>query len=173
MLSADANALVATQQQTLNSLRMKEITLFSSQLGSLAACSSFLSANAFLGLTQQMNYAGASGYQKAVVIFYFLFSSVGFGACLTAAVCSSFVVIWGTQKAFRGRPSSLGRNVSKMYEYRRKMVRLLIIGVLANLLMGSLLQVAKSTHDEEYYDKVIAGTVCVFFVGLCVSICKE
>ncbi|GMI05178.1 hypothetical protein TrRE_jg10092 [Triparma retinervis] len=173
MLSADANALVATQQQTLNALRMKEITLFSSQLGSLAAVSSFLSANAFLGLTQTMNYVGTSAFQKTVVVAYFLFASVGFGACLTAAVCSSFVVIWGTQKAFRGRPDHLGRNVSKMYMYRRKMVRLLIIGVLANLLMGALLQVAKSHETGEGTFKALSGAVCTFFVGLCVSTCRE
>ena len=61
-----------------------------------------------------------------------------------------------------------------MYEYRRKMVRLLMIGVLANLLMGALLQVAKSTHeDEEGPFKVLAAAVCLFFVGLCIRICRE
>jgi hypothetical protein len=119
---------------------MKEIELFSSQLGHVAAVGSFLSANAFLGIVQGTEF-DSDPAQRALVYLYFISAGVGFGSCMTAAVCSTFVMIWGTQKAFRGRKEEISSSVTKMYAYRRSMVRMLMIGVLTNMSMAAIAQV--------------------------------
>ncbi|GMI08076.1 hypothetical protein TrVE_jg11739 [Triparma verrucosa] len=172
MLSADHHALVASQQQGMNSIRMKEIELFSSQLGHVAAVGSFLSANAFLGIIQGMDY-NEDVEQRFLVYTYFISAGIGFGSCMTAAVCSTFVMIWGTQKAFRGKKEEISKSVVKMYAYRRSMVRMLIVGVLTNMLMAAVAQFAKSGDRGEDGFKVVLAIISIFFMGYVVYFCRK
>lgn len=151
---------------------MKEIELFSSQLGHVAAIGSFLSANAFLGIVQGTDFDGDPA-QNSLVYLYFISAGVGFGSCMTAAVCSTFVMIWGTQKAFRGKKEEISSSVTKMYEYRRSMVRMLMIGVLTNMLMAAIAQFAKSGNRKEDGFKVILALISAFFMGYVVWFCKK
>lgn len=64
---------------------MKEIELFSSQLGHVAAVGSFLSANAFLGIVQGADFLNTDSAQKTLVYAYFISAGVGFGSCMTVS----------------------------------------------------------------------------------------
>ena len=174
MLSADHQALMATQQQGMNHIRMKEVELFSSQLGQIAAVGAFLSANAFLGLIQEVDYhADSSSVQKVIVFCYMTCASVGFCSCSAAAVVSSFVMIWGTQKTFRGKRDEIQEAVQEMYKFRRLMVRLLILGVLCNMLMGGSSQWSRAEESAQAPFKVMITLVCCFFMTLTMYMCKK
>lgn len=90
-----------------------------------------------------------------------------------AAVCSTFVMIWGTQKAFRGKKEEISQSVTRMYAYRRSMVRMLLVGVMTNMVMAAIAQFAKSGARDEDGFKIILALISVFFMGYIIKFCKK
>ncbi|GMI41852.1 hypothetical protein TeGR_g14279 [Tetraparma gracilis] len=173
MLQADHQALMATQVSGMNHIRMKEVELFSSQLGQIAAVGAFLSSNAFLGLIQDVDFHSDSSVIQVIIVYIYMGScTIGFCSCSCAAVVSSFVMIWGTQKTFRGKKDEISDSVREMYTFRRSMIRLLIVGVLACMMMGATSQFAKREESCQTPFKIMITLVCIFFMALTMRYCR-
>ncbi|GMH70882.1 hypothetical protein TrLO_g3493, partial [Triparma laevis f. longispina] len=149
MLDQDSEALFATHARDKNHLRMKELDLFSEQLGHIASVAAFLGSNSWFGMLEVIDLTDDSSVVEIFFkYFYFVCASLGFACCGLSAVGAAFVMMFGTQKAVRGKKDQVETTIKEMYEFRKQLVRLLVAAVFFNMLMASSVQLARGTPNN-------------------------
>ena len=116
MLTNDNEVAYVNFEREKNLIRMRELDLFSEQLGNIAAVSAFMGCNGWFGV---MEFVEITDSTPSIIVFYnwvyFVCSSLGFLCTMYTTVCSTFVMIWGTEKALRGRKENIEKTITKMY----------------------------------------------------------
>lgn len=94
MLDQDSEALFATHARDKNHLRMKELDLFSEQLGHIASVAAFLGSNSWFGMLEVIDLTDDSSVGEIFFkYFYFVCASLGFACCGLSAVGAAFVMV--------------------------------------------------------------------------------
>ena len=151
-----------------------ELDLFSEQLGHIAAVAAFLGSNSWFGLLEAVDLGPLTSKNQTVwTYFYFFFASIGFACCSIAAVCSTFVMIYGTQKAIRGSKLQIEKTITEMYLYRKQLVKVMITAVVSNVLMAATVQLARAGEREEDYVKGMIMGVFIVTVGVLAAFCSK
>ncbi|GMH97856.1 hypothetical protein TrVE_jg3185 [Triparma verrucosa] len=167
MLDQDSEALFATHARDKNQLRMKELDLFSEQLGHIASVAAFLGSNSWFGMLEVIDITPSSTTTEVLLkYFYFICASLGFACCGLSAVGAAFVMMFGTQKAVRGRKADVERTIKEMYFFRKQLVRLLVAAVVFNMLMSASVQLARGCPNG----RALGLSVTVAVLMVCASL---
>tara|TARA_B110001452_G_scaffold109069_1_gene90503 strand:- start:194 stop:844 length:651 start_codon:yes stop_codon:yes gene_type:complete len=139
MLAADKLLLRANVKQNLVSLREKELNLFNANFSAVATQAALLAgfSMAFLEMSVHLN---ADDHHPVPRALLHIFATTSICANIFVVSLITFVSVWGSGKALRGKDGSMGQVVEGMNRERWLIFRCFGIGLNA-LLFG----VASST----------------------------
>ncbi len=165
MLAADKLLLRSTVKQKTIELREKELNLFNSNFGAVATQAALLAgfSMAFLEMSVHLHTLHYNPLAKALL---HLFSVVCICANIYTVSCITFVSVWGSGKALRGRDGSMSKVVEGMNKERWVIFRSFGIG-----LVSLLSAVACATHLLMRWE--VAYLSSAIIVGSCVALIRD
>lgn len=143
MINADTEQLKTKLKQHALQIKLKEISVFTSNLGVLSTQSAFLVGLCYGG----MNMAATWGthHPRACIheTLFYISTSIGAGlSILTLSICS-WCIIFGPGLAIRGPDGSISRAAEGLYSERKYALRFFWAGVFFCLLSGIFLGMLK------------------------------
>jgi hypothetical protein len=133
MLAADKLLLRSHVKQNLISLREKELNLFNSNFSAVATQAALLAgfSMAFLEMSVHLQNPEFHPIPRGLL---HVFSTISISANVFVVSLITFVSVWGSGKALRGRDGSMGKVVEGMNTERWLIFRCFGVGLLSLLL---------------------------------------
>lgn len=132
MLAADKLLLRANVKQNLISLREKELNLFNANFSAVATQAALLAgfSMAFLEMSVHLN---ADDHHPVPRALLHVFATISISANIFVVSLITFVSVWGSGKALRGKDGSMGQVVEGMNRERWLIFRCFGVGLNALL----------------------------------------
>ena len=131
MLAADKLLLRSTVKQRAIQLREKELTLFNENFNAVGTQSAVLAGFAMTSFAE-IDLPHNAFYAQKAFLHIFVVTSVC--ANLLCTACTTFVSVWGSGKALRGKDGSMDQAVDGMHDERTFIFSCFGVGLISTLL---------------------------------------
>ena len=162
MLAADKLLLRSQVKQNLISLREKELNLFNANFSAVATQAALLAGFSMTFLEMSVHLTEKE-FHPIPRAFLHVFSTISICANIFVVSLITFVSVWGSGKALRGKDGSMGKVVEGMNTERWLIFRCFGVGLIS-LLLG----VACSTWL--LMNPIVAGGCSIALVGTCYAL---